>query len=45
MLNREQYNDEEVVLEQGWEGYEQLLEDGYKPYSHWFENMGEKIQI
>ena len=30
MLNREQYNDEEVVLEQGWEGYEQLLEDGYK---------------
>jgi len=44
MLNRDLYNDDEVVLEAGWENYTQLLEDGYKPYSHWFENMAKKFK-
>ena len=37
-------NDDEIILEQGWEGYEELLEQGYKPYSHWFENMAKNVQ-
>jgi len=45
MLNREQYNDEEVVL---WdfdiEKYTELEEQGYKPYSSWFESMSKKFK-
>jgi hypothetical protein len=44
MLNREQYNDDEIILEEGWERYVELLEQGYKPYSNWFENMAKKFK-
>jgi hypothetical protein len=34
MLNREQYNDDEVVLRDfDMKEYKKLLEDGYKPFS------------
>lgn len=44
MLNREQYNDDEIILEEGWERYVELMEQGYKPYSTWFENMAKKFK-
>ena len=44
MLNREQYNDNEITLEEGWERYVELMEQGYKPYSTWFENMAKKFK-
>ena len=44
MLNREQYNDEEITLNEGWENYVELMEQGYKPYSTWFENMAKKFK-
>ncbi len=44
MLNREQYVDEDITLNEGWERYEELHELGYKPYSHWFENMAKKFK-
>lgn len=44
MLNREQYNDDEIILNEGWERYIELMEQGYKPYSTWFENMAKKLK-
>lgn len=44
MLNREQYNDDEITLNEGWERYTELMEQGYKPYSTWFENMAKKFK-
>jgi hypothetical protein len=45
MLNREQYNDDEVTF---WDfdlkNYQQYLEEGYKPYSSWFESMSKKFK-
>lgn len=45
MLNREQYNDDEVVL---WDfdisKYQELEEQGYKPFSSWFEAMSKKFK-
>jgi hypothetical protein len=45
MLNREQYNDDEVVM---WdfdiENYKDYEEDGYKPFSSWFESMSKKFK-
>lgn len=45
MLNREQYNDDEVVL---WDfditKYQELIEQGYKPFSSWFESMSKKFK-
>lgn len=45
MLNREQYNDDEVVL---WDfditKYQELIEQGYKPFSSWFEAMSKKFK-
>ena len=45
MLNREQYNDEEVV-EYDFDivKYKDLEEQGYKPYSSWFESMSKKFK-
>jgi hypothetical protein len=45
MLNREQYDDEEVV-EYNFEidKYKDLEEQGYKPYSSWFESMSKKFK-
>jgi len=45
MLNREQYNDDEVVLHDfDMKEYVKLLEDGYKPFSSWFESMSKKFK-
>ena len=45
MLNREQYNDDEVVLyDFDMKEYLKLIEDGYKPFSSWFESMSKKFK-
>jgi hypothetical protein len=45
MLNREQYNDDEVVLNEfDSEKYNEYIEQGYKPYSSWFESMSKKFK-
>jgi len=45
MLNREQYNDEELCLyDVDPNTYDELLDLGYKPYSPWFEGMAKKLK-
>lgn len=45
MLNREQYNDDEVVLNEfDMSNYQELEEQGYKPFSSWFESMSKKFK-
>jgi hypothetical protein len=45
MLNREQYNDDEVILREfDMSNYKKLEEDGYKPFSSWFESMSKKFK-
>jgi hypothetical protein len=45
MLNREQYDDNEVVLyEFDMDNYREFEEQGYKPYSSWFESMSKKFK-
>ena len=45
MLNREEYKDDEITIHDADpEDYEKLIEDGYKPYSPWFENMAKKLK-
>ena len=45
MLNREQYNDDEVVIRDfDINNYQELVEDGYKPFSSWFESMSKKFK-
>jgi hypothetical protein len=44
MLNREQYNDDEVVrTDLDLKDYVKHIEDGYKPFSSWFEKMSKKF--
>ncbi len=45
MLNREEYNDDEITLiEHDQSKFDELIQDGYKPYSPWFENMAKKFK-
>ena len=45
MLNREQYDDNEVVLHDfDIKKYQELVEQGYKPFSSWFESMSKKFK-
>ena len=45
MLNREQYDDNEVILRDfDIEKYQELVEQGYKPFSSWFESMSKKFK-
>jgi hypothetical protein len=45
MLNREQYDDNEVVLyDFDIEKYREYEEQGYKPFSSWFESMSKKFK-
>jgi hypothetical protein len=45
MLNREQYNDDEVILNDfDMASYQELEEQGYKPFSSWFESMSKKFK-
>jgi hypothetical protein len=46
MLNREQYDDDEVVMyDFDIANYKQYEEDGYKPLSSWFEAMSKKFKF
>ena len=46
MLNREQYDDNEVVMyDFDITNYKQYEEDGYKPLSSWFEAMSKKFKF
>jgi len=45
MLNRELYNDDELVTyESDKTKWQDLMDDGYKPYSPWFEGMAKKFK-
>lgn len=45
MLNRQDYNDDEIVIEElDITKYNDLIESGYKPYSSWFEKMSKKFK-
>jgi hypothetical protein len=45
MLNREQYNDDEVTAHDVPDDkFKEYAEDGYKPYSGWFESMSKKFK-
>ena len=45
MLNREQYNDEEITIyDVDKSEYDRLIDEGYKPYSSWFERMSKKLK-
>jgi len=53
MLNREDYNDDEIIIdyshidprERDFEEISSKLEEGYKPYSDWFESMAKKLKF
>jgi len=53
MLNREDYKDEEIILdyshinpmERDFEEIKTHFLDGYKPYSSWFEGMAKKLKF
>jgi len=45
MLNRELYNDDEVLMfDVPREKYEDMIANGYKPFSGWFEIMAKKLK-
>jgi hypothetical protein len=45
MLNREDYNDDEIcVYENDRTKFQALFDQGYKPYSTWFEKMSKKLK-
>jgi len=45
MLNREQYNDDEVIVKEfDFEKQNKLIKEGYKPFSSWFESMAKKLK-
>lgn len=47
MLNREQYNDDEITLNVNnydLMKYEEYMDQGYKPHSSWFESMSKKFK-
>ena len=53
MLNREDYNDDEIIIdyshidprERNFEEISDKFEEGYKPYSDWFEAMAKKLKF
>jgi hypothetical protein len=45
LLNREEYKDEDITIyDADPDDYEKLIEDGYKPFSPWFESMAKKLK-
>ncbi len=47
MLNREQYNDDEITLDMtdyDLTKYTEYMDQGYQPYSSWFESMSKKFK-
>jgi len=53
MLNREDYNDDEIILDyshvdpmkRDFKEISKKFEEGYKPYSKWFERMSKKLKF
>lgn len=45
LLNREDYGEDKILKNQDIEIYQQLVEDGYKPISSWFESMCKKLKF
>ena len=53
MLNREDYNDDEITIdyshikprERDFDEIKKYLLEGYKPYSSWFEGMSKKLKF
>ena len=53
MLNREEYNDDEIIIDysqidprkRDFEEITSKFEEGYKPYSDWFEAMAKKLKF
>jgi hypothetical protein len=53
MLNREDYNDDEIILDyshvdpmkRDFKEISKKFEEGYKPYSTWFERMSKKLKF
>ena len=53
ILNREEYDDSEIIIEYGhidpmkrnFEEIKEKFHDGYKPYSSWFEAMAKKLKF
>jgi hypothetical protein len=45
MLNRDDYDDDAITLKE-WDidNYNEYLNDGYKPFSSWFEKMAKKFK-
>lgn len=45
MLNRESYDDDEITLNREViDDYDEVIEQGYKPYSPWYESMARKFK-
>jgi len=44
LLNREDYNENEFIHEKDLGKFDNLLKDGYKPCSSWFESMVKKLK-
>lgn len=45
LLNRDQYKDDEVTLyDVEPERYKEIIEEGYKPFSPWYERMAKKFK-
>lgn len=51
-LNRDEYKDVEIISyedipqsERNFKDFEQLMNDGYKPHSEWFEKMAKKLKF
>ena len=45
LLNRDEYNESEVLKTVKPDTYELLIEKGYKPCSYWFEEMAKKLKF
>ena len=45
LLNRDEYNDDEItVYDVSKEDYPKMVEQGYKPFSSWYEKMAKKFK-
>ena len=44
LLNREDYNEKEFIEEKDQIKFEELIQNGYKPASSWFESMVKKLK-
>ena len=44
LLNREDYNEDEFIHEKELDKFEDLIRNGYKPCSSWFESMVKKLK-